>query len=190
MVVEAIHWKKLRDGDLDAFSRIYKSYYQFLFSSGYRESGDVELTKDCIHELFTELWHKRTDLPAVQHVGPYLRIILQRKLAREQARLRPATFITEQEPAIQLSYEDLLIGLQDKQEVRDRIRKALESLSPAQLEIIRLRFFEELSYDEIARFTGKAPRTIYNQVFTALQILRKSLHLFFVSMLLSFFLQK
>ena len=184
MFTEDENWENLRAGDLAAFTSVYKSYYQFLFADGYRKTGDAELIKDCIHELFLELWQKRSALAPVQHVGGYLKTILTRKLARERVQLPLPGFAGEPE-LLQPSYEDLLIGLQQTRENQEKVRNALKQLSPSQLEIIRLRFFENHSYEDIAGITRKSPRTIYNQVFTALSRLRKLLRV--MLLLLSFY---
>lgn len=181
MVKETLLWKALRTGNLDAFTDVYKAYYQFLFSYAIRLCGNKDLSKDCIHELFLELWRDRTRLPEVQHIGAYLRTILQRKLTREirkNSSAFPGSDYEEREgDAFQCSYEDLMVQLQSKEEMKEKVRRALIRLSPRQLEIIRMKFFEDKTYDEIAAATSVAPRTIYNQVYTALKTLRDHLRL-------------
>jgi RNA polymerase sigma-70 factor (ECF subfamily) len=178
MPPEDQRWKALRAGEIEAFTELYKAYYQFLFSHGYRGCGNKDLAKDCIHELFLEIWNNHSNLPQVYHVGYYLRTILQRKLAREIQKSPGSSFDEHSEKEVrdfQLSYEDLLIQLQSKEEMKEKVRKAILQLSPRQLEIIRMKFFEDKTYDEIAAITAVSPRTIYNQVYRALHTLRNCL---------------
>ena len=70
------------------------------------------------------------------------------------------------------SYEDLLIAFQNSESDRKNIQNALEHLTKKQLEIIRMRYFDNLSYKEIACRTSLTSRTIYNTVFEALRRLR------------------
>ena len=183
MVKETPLWKALRTGELSAFTDVYKAYYQFLFSYAYRHCGDKNLSKDCIHELFLELWKNRMSLPEVQHIGYYLRSILQRKLVRElrkNSSIIPENEFEEREGGVfQSSYEELVVQLQSKEEMKEKVRRALLQLTPRQLVIIRMKFFEDKTYDEIAATTSVTPRTIYNQVYMALKTLREHLRIFF-----------
>ena len=175
-------WKAIRNNDEEAFTEMYKTYYQFLFSYGIRMSGRKEITKDSIHELFLEIWKKRKELPEVHHVGYYLKTILKRKITKEipkeQSR-RPDHRENDELSGVEHSYEELLIQSQSKEELQQRVRTAIHSLSKRQLEIIRMKFFDNKSYEEIARLTATTPRTIYNQVYESLRILRKFLTLLF-----------
>lgn len=183
MLAEDQLWKALRAGDIEAFKEMYKAYYQFLFACGYRACGDKELAKDCIHELFLEIWNNQRNLPEVYHIGYYLKTILHRKLAREIQKNNASAFDEYREKEVkdfQSSYEDLLVQLQSKEEIKEKVRKAILNLSPRQLEIIRMKFFEDKTYDEIADITEATPRTIYNQMYKALQTLRSCLKLLFL----------
>jgi len=175
-------WKAIRKDDKDAFTEMYKTYYQFLFSYGIRISGHKDLTKDTIHELFLEIWNRRKELPEVQHIGYYLKTILKRKInkeiPKEQARRqdhREESHLNR----VEYSYEELLIQSQSKEEMQEKVRTAIRSLSKKQLEVIRMKFFDNKSYAEIASLTATTPRTIYNQVYESLRILRKCLTVFF-----------
>lgn len=186
MIAEDHRWKALRGGETEAFTELYKAYYQFLFSLGYRACGNKDLAKDCIHELFLEIWNGHGNLPEVHHVGYYLKTILQRKLAREFQKKTCASFDEHSEKAIkdfELSYEDLLIQLQSKEEMQEKVRKAILQLSPKQLDIIRMKFFEDRTYDEIAAITAVSSRTIYNQVYKALHTLRNCLRILLLLLL-------
>jgi RNA polymerase sigma-70 factor (ECF subfamily) len=65
--------------------------------------------------------------------------------------------------------------MQTKKEMADKVRAAMQQLSQRQIEIIRMKFFENKSYEEISALTTTTPRTIYNQVYDSLKILRKCL---------------
>jgi RNA polymerase sigma factor (sigma-70 family) len=57
------------------------------------------------------------------------------------------------------------------------VQRAIQQLSKREFEIIRMKFFENKSYEEIALLTTATPRTIYNHVYNALKVLRKSLNI-------------
>jgi len=171
-------WSGIRNGNMTAFTNLYKAYYQFLFSYGFKVSGNKEMTKDWVHELFLELWNRHEQLPLVEHVGFYLKTYLKRKIMRElpKEQIAAARAIEASEGFfIGHSYEDLLVQLQTSREVKQQVEKAMTQLTPRQLEVIRMKFFEEMSYEQIAASTNAVPRTVYNQVYESLKALRRHL---------------
>lgn len=172
-------WKSLTEGDKDSFLTLYRTYYQALFCYGFSLAMDKDLTKDCIQELFVEIWCTRSSLNKdVTNVRAYLFTWLRRKISRELSRLgKVADFDhhTEEPGSIQDSYEDLLIAFQQSDEKREQLRCALAKLTKRQLEIIKLKFFDNLSYRAIAQQKSLAPRTVYNIVYESIRVLRESM---------------
>ncbi len=177
----ATTWGRMTGGDKDAFLTLYQSHYQALFCYGFSLSADRELTKDCIQELFLEIWNSRPSLnKEVKNVRSYLFTWLRRKISRELARLakeKIADELADEYPFLQLSYEELLIAFQQSEEKKEQLRAALKKLTKKQLEIIRLKFFENLSYRTIAAQTALTPRTVYNLVYEAIRHLREAMKL-------------
>ena len=77
----------------------------------------------------------------------------------------------------ELCYEELLIAFQQSEEKKEKLRLALKKLTRQQLEMVRLKFFENLSYSEIAARTSLTPRTIYNLIYQAVRHLRENMKL-------------
>jgi RNA polymerase sigma factor (sigma-70 family) len=181
-------WGRMAGGDKDAFLTIYNSQYYALMCYGFSLSANKELTKDCIQELFTEIWKTRSTLNTeVKNIRSYLFTWLRRKMSRELARLAKEKFSDEMpdgSPVIQLSYEELLIAFQQSEEKKEQLKAALKKLTKKQLEIIQLKFFENLSYRTIAARTSLTPRTVYNLVYEAVRHLRESMKLVLIQILL------
>jgi RNA polymerase sigma factor (sigma-70 family) len=175
------NWVRMAGGDKDAFLTIYNSHYHALLCYGFSLSANKEFTKDCIQELFTEIWKTRSTLNAeVKNVRSYLFTWLRRKMSRELAKLSKEKFsdeLADEFPVIQLSYEELLIAFQQSEEKKEQLKAALKKLTKKQLEIIKLKFFENLSYRTIAAQTSLTPRTVYNLVYEAVRHLRESMKL-------------
>ncbi|HSZ34031.1 MAG TPA: sigma-70 family RNA polymerase sigma factor [Puia sp.] len=181
-------WALMAGGSKDAFLTLYQSNYQALFSYGFSLSADRELTKDCIQELFLEIWNTRPSLnKEVENVRSYLFTWLRRKISRELSRLAKEKLsdeLTGEFPVIEFSYEFLLIAFQQSEEKKEQLKHALKKLSKKQLEIIQLKFFQNLSYSAIAAQTSLTPRTVYNLVYEALCHLRKSMKLLLTQLLI------
>jgi len=159
-----------------AFEQIFRSNYASLFSLGYRMSFDKELTKDVIQGLFLELWEKRDRLGEVNYWNAYLRKSFQRKMVLELKRLHKQTSFTEHTKVdASPSYETLLVEFQNKEHTKSALQTAIAQLPDQERKVLEQRFFEGMSYDEIASFSNRSKQTVYNQVFSAIKKLRKSL---------------
>lgn len=172
------YWLCMAGGDQNAFLTIYQNHYQALFCYGFSITTDKELTKDCIQELFLEIWKTRDTLNTdVSNVRSYLFTWLRRKISYALSRLDKAKSLALMQDATltQSSYEELLVAFQQSEEKKEQLRDALKNLTKKQLEIIRLKFFENLSYAEIAAKTSLAPRTVYNLIYEAIRHLRENM---------------
>ena len=172
-------WHNLIEGDKEAFLTIYHDNYRHLFFYGFRLTADRELTKDCIQELFLDIWHTRTTLNKdVRNIQSYLFTWLRRKISHKQAgalRDRAYQQSGEANEEKEFSYEELLIAFQQTEEKKEQLDRALGTLTKKQLEIIRLKFFENLSYAAIAEKTALTTRTVYNVIYEALNRLREAM---------------
>ena len=171
------NWKCMKEGSKEAFLNIYKEHYNILFGYGFSLTRDKELTKDCIQEIFLELWNTRASVnPDVQNIRSYLCTWLRRKTSLTQSRnikTKDCEEFSEDKENSQPSYEELLIAFQDNKEQKEKLSRALSHLTQKQLEVIKLKFFENLSYTQIAAKTTLSNRTLYNTIFLAIQQLRK-----------------
>ncbi len=177
MPVNKNNWKCMKEGNKEAFLTIYHENYRVLFSYGFSLCRDKELTKDCIQEMFLEIWNTRVSInPDVQNVRSYLCTWLRRKISRVQSRnikKRPFEDSSDGFDNNELPYEEILIAFQETEEKKEKLTHALNNLTKKQLEIIRLKFFENLSYSEIAAKTSLTIRTVYNTIYIAIQHLRE-----------------
>ncbi|MEP7377115.1 MAG: sigma-70 family RNA polymerase sigma factor [Chitinophagaceae bacterium] len=168
-------WLCMAGGDRNAFLTIYHNHYHALFCYGFSITTDKELTKDCIQELFLDIWKTRDTLnKEVSNVRSYLFTWLRRKITSALSGLAKAKSLVSKQDATltQSCYEELLITFQRSEEKKEQLREALTKLTKKQLEIVRLKFFEKLTYAEIAAKTSLAPRTVYNLIYEAIRHLR------------------
>ena len=172
------YWLCMVGGDQNAFLTIYQNHYQALFSYGFSITTDKELTKDCIQELFLEIWKTRITLNKdVGNIRSYLFTWLRRKILYALSRLAKAKSLVAMQDASlnQSCYVELLVAFQQSEEKKEHLRGALKKLTKKQLEIIRLKFFDNLSYADIASKTSLTPRTVYNLIYEAIRHLRENM---------------
>jgi len=172
-------WASVRNNNEQALYQLYHQQYDGLYRYGIRVCRDTELVKDAINSLFAEIWQKRNTLPELDNVKGYVFIWFKRKLFKQLKEQKAGSFINEsillnQEPE-ERSYEEILIGIENNELLKEKIRRALDSLTARQKELIQLRFFEDLSFEEIAEKTNTSIRTIYNTIHAAINRLKTEL---------------
>lgn len=160
------------------FEAIYRKHYQQLFSFGYHLCANKEMTKDAIQEVFLIMWERRDKIGEIDHLPAYLRKVTHRQVIK---RIKEANKFNKHDDDRNLeiptaSYEELVIGLETEADQRQLLQRALETLSATEKEMLRLKYFKALNYDQIAERTGKSKQTIYNQVFKAIGKLKKVLN--------------
>lgn len=173
-------WNEVRCSNEQALQQLYMQNYDHLFRYGLRMIPDSSVAMACINELFTEVWNRRDRLPEVEQVRGYLFVIFKRKLSRYVSRKQPVLSFSEDDMLFfsqsDSSYEDMLIAMQTEEEQKIKVRAALDKLTARQKELIRLRYYDNLSLEAIAEKLQISLRTVYNTLHTAISILRKELH--------------
>jgi len=168
-------WQLLKQGNEKALAVLMDRYYSQLYYYGLRLSGDEEFTEDCLQELFVDLWLKRNSLGEVALIKPYLLKALRRRLLRKGSLAKKTDLLSEEEYlfALVLSPEDLIIAAQHAQTTHQNLEEALNQLPPRQKEAIYLRFYENLSYEEIAQIMTVTVPYLYELIHKATRSLRK-----------------
>jgi RNA polymerase sigma factor (sigma-70 family) len=178
--LHSLWWEAVCLGEKDAFLNLYKSLYRSLAGFGLRVCNDSELVTDTLNQVFLEIWEKHDTLPRVEQVESYLRTILKRKILKKiehEQRLNKAIaiIVREDEALLEIPYEELIVKIQSDELVKASLLAALEKLTPQQRKLIQLRFYDGLSYEEVAKISQLTVRTAYNTIYTALKYLRTHL---------------
>ena len=179
MLIDPCHddpWAKLRAGDRDALLSLYNYHYIGLTNYGLKLTGDKDLTRDCITQILLRLWDRRRQLPAVENPRSYLLTCLKHELFAERKAETARTVVSGRLQRIsdrsEPSYEDYIIQLQTNKALADKLANALNKLSKREKELLGLKFFDDLDYDEIASRCSITKRTAYNIIHSALKTLK------------------
>lgn len=166
----------LRENDEKALEYLFQTHYNRLFRTALKLQPDSELAKECIQHVFNELWLYRNSIGEVESFEAYLKTALKRRvfkeLARRQKQKSDEKDLIQEHPIDVPSWEEVLIEQQSRQVERQKIQALLDQLSPRQKEIVVLKYFEELSYPEIAEQTGLQIDTIYKVLHEAVKKLK------------------
>jgi RNA polymerase sigma factor (sigma-70 family) len=173
-------WNSFRQDDENSFGKLYQCYVQLLYNYCTQFSADKALIKDCIHDLFVELWQHRKTLGDTTSVRFYLMASIKRKLVRHINALQKNTSSEE----IPLEYHHLYTSSAETQTIHQeeyihtnrQLNNALERLPRRQREAIFLKFYTNMSNEEISSFMHINIQSVYNLVFGALNNLKKHLN--------------
>ncbi len=169
-------WKRIKAGETQAFHELYIKFADVLFSFGMIYSRDQEHVKDCIHDLFFDLYKYRKNLSDNDHIRNYLFKSLKRKVQSGQGK------------KLKIVYSE---SLQDEREMRGDIvvpegedlleeniknmQKAIDKLSEHQKEVLKLRFQIGLSYEEVARILDISIESVRTLIYRTIKNLREEL---------------
>lgn len=169
-------WILFKNGNNDAFAIIYYRYFNLLLLKGLQICIDKELVKDSIHDLFVEIWASKENLSVPDSVKAYLISSIKRKVLFMLKKIRSARVEIGSMPSeVVRCKEDQLISEQYILEQQYTVRMALKFLTKRQREVIELKYFENLSYEEIANRMSIHTDSIYNLVSKAMGNLEKEL---------------
>jgi RNA polymerase sigma factor (sigma-70 family) len=174
---DEIIWNAFRNNNKEAFAVIYYRFFSVLLQKGHQISSDGELVKDCIHDLFVEIWKNKMNLATPVSVRAYLIASIQRKIFRQLKKFRSQkTEIHKIPMEIVHSKEDQLISEQFMHDQKYLVCRAVDSLTKRQKEAIYLKFYANLSYDEIAGMMKINTDSIYNLISKAINALQQGLY--------------
>jgi RNA polymerase sigma factor (sigma-70 family) len=169
-------WEKLIFGDQQGLEYLYKTYYRTLTAYASKLTGDEETALNCLHDLFCHIWDHRDRLGKVQSVKAYLIVALRRQVfqhirSTQKAGKSDFIFFNEQSD-IQFSAEDILI--QNPHLKESYVAQLLNSLPARQREVIYLRYFEDMSLEDIAEALSIQYQSVSNLLQRSYQAIRQS----------------
>ena len=170
-------WNRLRAGDNYALGELYDGYIQILYKFGRRLCNDEELLTDAIHDVFEDIWKYRASLSEVEanNIQFYLCKSLKTKLLKYLNRQSRHTQLSEFEEISDDYIESVdtwFVNQETESLQKHQLEKHIAQLPKRQQEALLLRFYDNLSYDEIAEMMSLTRHSVYNLIYKALGQLR------------------
>ena len=166
----------MQQGSQAAFQRIYHQHVRHLLNYGLRQNKSLSVVEDVVQETFIDLWQHCKTLREPNSVRFYLLRAVRNKLSREYRRDQPFESGWDAPPEypfdIEPSSEQRWIELDIAEQQRQRIETAMNALSARQRELLYLRYFNDLAYEQICELTGLNYQSARSQVYQALKVIR------------------
>lgn len=172
-------WIAFKKGDRDAFSSLATIFYEALYNYGTKLIGDHTLVEDCIQDLFLDLWRRKDYIGETEHVKFYLLKALRRKIYLEQKnknkRVDHRVVLENNLDFIgEFSIETAIIRSETNEFHLKKLKQTLSALSKRQREVIYLKFYQEMDYEQIARMMSINYQSVRNLIHTAIRDLQNA----------------
>ncbi len=161
-------------GDQSAFADLVTRYQSAVYNMAYRMLGDPTEAEDAAQEVFVRAWNQLKTFQIERRFSTWLLSIASHHCIDMLRRRKPtapiddvALFIPSDAP------EPDELALQGEQ--REMVQRLLNTLPEKYRIVTVLRYYNDLSYDEIARTTGLTESAVKTQLHRARRMLADQL---------------
>lgn len=156
-----------------AFTETYERYSSLLYSAAYNVLGNTEEAQDCVAEAIARLWRlPQAYTPARGNLRSFLVVCVRNEAISRRRRQGRRMRLEERLAAMPSEHDE--IRLADPIE-RDRVRRALLSLSSEQRAALKLAYYEGKTQSEIAAELQEPLGTIKSRIKLGLRKLASAL---------------
>ena len=179
---QEVEWVKASQrGDTLAFNRLVLKWERSVYNLNLRMLQDPDEAAEVTQDVFLSAFQA---IRRFQHTAKFstwlYRIACNQCLSRLRQRPqaihyslddgRPGNPVHQRLPAHD-SHEELFLN----EEQGTRVRQALVSLSPDQRAVVELKFFQELTFEEIAEVVQIPVSTVKSRLYSGLEVLKTKL---------------
>ena len=135
--------EEARDGRADAFREIFNQFSDRLYAYAISRTASKEDAMDAVQDTFVDLWGAldKFQYRSDEEFGGFIFKILKRKISRHHRSRRVTISIEDSD--IDVGYE---IEVEDYRFVTSNV----EALTPKYREVLKLRYWAQMSFGEIA----------------------------------------
>ena len=151
-------------GESAAFEPLVERYHRPLFGAAVRLLGSREDARDVTQTVFLKAYQALATCDRQRRFFSWIyRILVNECLNAIRAR-RPIEVLPDSLAAPSIGADPVVAA-----ETRQRVRQALLQLTETQRDVIVLRHFAEMSYDQIGLALGVPEKTVKSRLFSARQ---------------------
>lgn len=170
---------RVRAGDEQAFTILFRKYYNAVYVTAYRIVEDTHLADDVSNEVFIGLWNKSPQIDVHTSLEAYLRRMAANAAINFLKKEKLLLFESQELDQIVETYgEQHQVSedeMTDREQLQERLLKAVEELPDRCRLVFKLHRFEKYSHKEIAEMLGISTSTIENQITKAMSLIRNSM---------------
>lgn len=163
---------KIRENNEDAFKSLYDRYSKKIYYFSLRYLGSKEETEELVQSIFINIWEHRRSLDETLTIKSYIYRSAVNYITNYLKKKAVRTRFIESEirkveiPSNQI-YEQVFLH-----DLESTINSIVETLPAQQQKIFRLSRYEGLTHKDIARKLDLSVRTVENQMYRALKLIK------------------
>jgi RNA polymerase sigma-70 factor, ECF subfamily len=150
--------QRAQRGEKDAFGLVYDAFSEKIYKFIYFRVGHREIAEDILSDTFVKAWSKLNQVSGSKTFSAWVYQIAKHNII-DYYRLKKTTVDLEDVSDVLVDLanpiDELNLQLEQK-----RILSILDQLSTEQQQVIKYRFFEDLSNEEIAQIMNKSEGAI------------------------------
>ncbi len=163
----------LKNGDMQAFDKIYNKYCKRLFGFVVRYVKHEEDAEEIVQEVFIKIWENRDKINVFSAFESFLfTIAYNSTMSIIRKRINEKKYLEHLKVIQEVHNPPEIISEIEFNELKTKIDSLLNELTPRQQEIFRLSREEGLTHEEIAEKLDLSPNTVKNHLVSALNFLR------------------
>lgn len=166
--------------DKKAFTKLCKTYEKYLFTLCLSYAGNSHDALDLVQEVYIKIFRFIDKYDINKPFHPWIRKVAVNtclNFKRAASNVLSINAVTDNDSTL----ADMLVSNEDledeieKTELRKTIRQLLEKLPPRQRMVITLRYFEDLTYNDIALVMNEPVGTVKTDLYRARSALKQYL---------------
>ena len=168
--------QQMADDDRQAFTMLYRRYWEDLFITAAKALRGKEEAADVVQDVFLSIWNRRNELNIQGSLAAYLHTSVRYKCIHYiEKNITRRDYLSQlAEVEVSNSSMNAETDLQLK-EMQQTISKTVAGMPAKMQEVYKLSRQEHLSYKEIAESMGISVETVKKHIQHALHLIRTNL---------------
>lgn len=157
----------------------YQTFQYTFMSIGLNFGYQQDEVRDFINQFFLDLLEKKIDPATINNPQAYLSSAFRRKLVdhyRQSGKTQLEAVKDIDKNYAQPSIQETLEQIESNKELINSLKNAYKKLPARCRKVIDLKFYKGLTTEEIALQTGLTKRSVYNNLFEGVKLLREELN--------------
>ena len=165
--------EKWQTGDINAFESLYRQYEKLVLKNAFFIIGQKEEAEDVLQQVFLSVWKSRKTFdPEKGKLSTWLyRITVNECMKKQHHKKEPVMDLVENARLKEVT-DDPVQSIMKKEQY-ESLLKAVNNLDSKHRSILVLRYFNDLSYDDIAKVAGIPLGTVKSRINNGLRLLRE-----------------
>lgn len=165
----------LMESDQYAYTEIFERYKALLYQHAYRMLQDEDEVNDLVQDLFLTLWQKRENLDIKSSLSSYLYSAVRNRVFDVMAHQKVVNKYLESIKFFREEGKSVTDEHLRAKELARIIESSIHALPPKMREIYEITRDSDATYREVGELLQLSEKTVKQQVYNALKILRRKL---------------